>query len=1262
MNPDLVTKFRQSPRFRKWTLTSILAFGLYLSTGFLILPPILKWQLLKKLPPATHRVVTIRQVKFNPLAFSLTVRGLSLTETNGTPLASFDEFYANFQLSSIIRRAWTFAEISLKGPRLELIIDKAGHINLAQPEEPPGPVAPTNPPTPLVLPPILVFNLSVTNGHFGFADLSRKTPFHSAHDNISFGLKDFSTKPGQQSPYSLAAVSDTEQELAWNGTITAEPLGSTGAFRIKGLRLPKHSPYLEDLIRAQLSEGTLDVSGDYRLGLPTNGLDLAFSNIAIEMKQLRFKDPDTGDVVLDLPAYELRDGSFDWRARRVHVGSLLVNEPAAVVRRLKDGSINLPSLVLRRMTSPAPQNPATPKTSPKPEEPEWVFDLADYQLRNGSVTLEDVTVPGLFRSAIKPLSIRIQHFSTSTNSEAQLQLELATDSQETLKLESTYSMKPVRATGKFQINRADLKRYEPYWLPFFLGRLDSGRADLSLEFAADLHADTPQVVITNAALGFSDLLVNSLDGNESVAKIPQLVVTNASFDLDKKLVLIGAINSADAAFNARRESDGTVNLLSLLPKPAAAATNATVAISTNSSSSAPSDVWHAQLGEAVLGNWAFHFEDRKTRKPAKIDIDKFSLAVRGLEFPSNAPVTTDLSTRLNGSGTVAWHGKAWPYSSALVSDFELNAIDLRAFQPWLQEQLRMGIESGLISTKGRWSFNSPQSTSWLHVDGDLTISNFAAIDLVRFKEFVGWNEVAIRGIDLDLRPNQLAVKTVTLAGLRSRLVRGPDKQLNVRTVFPSSGTNAPDHPPAQAPSPPENTNSFPVRLAELKLDGASLSFSDESVQPPCVLALKQLDGVVTGLSTSPGSPATVALSGQTDEAAPFGLHGQISSPGPDLALELAFTNHSLQLTSFDPYMQKFAGHPLNKGRLSLDLKYNIHDRLLKAQNKVEIDQLTLGPRNDNPQAAKLPIKLAVALLKDNEGRINLDLPIEGRLDDPQFKVGPVLLKVVVNLIAKAAASPFKILGALVGGGEELSVIEFQPGTAALSRTQTNKLDKLVQALAHRPGLSLEIEGSVDPKDDRDALAVGIVRKQMKAQRLQELAASGQTPPAAQTFQLPTSDYERLLRAAVVKTWGTNLNEAVRQLARASSNNAANTQDTSNHPHQKLGVVGTVGLLFKPASDRTKAKETHRAAKADALLLKQNPTLGSLTADDMEAILTLKVEVPKSRMRQLSEDRAKAVQAYLMSSGNLPADRLFLVVPKASEDFRSGQAQVNLSLN
>ena len=361
------------------------------------------------------------------------------------------------------------------------------------------------------------------------------------------------------------------------------------------------------------------------------------------------------------------------------------------------------------------------------------------------------------------------------------------------------------------------------------------------------------------------------------------------------------------------------------------------------------------------------------------------------------------------------------------------------------------------------------------------------------------------------------------------------------------------------------------------------------------------------------------------------------------------------------------------------LHYDVAQKKLKAENKIQIDHLTLGAKNQSPDATHLPVKLAIALLKDRNGRIELDVPLSGSLDDPQFKLGPIILKVFVNILTKVATSPFSLLGALFGGGEELSYVDFAAGRADISPGEGAKLEKLGKALYERPELNLEIAGAVELAADREALARVKLEQQAKSFRAKELISAGTPAEMVEAIHLEPADYERLIKAIYVEKFGTNLilqtsaktNSAgeVKSVAAVSKVSAKQAKAVAE---SATAIKGAEVLLGVKKPQKSAAKSTNSKSRSDA------PTASSakvatdsqtssvvagneITLPDMEAKLLAGIEITDNDLRELMQARLKSVQAFLLKSGKVTGERLLLLAPKPVNPSAKGETRVNLSL-
>jgi uncharacterized protein involved in outer membrane biogenesis len=1037
------------PAWSKWAIRVGVVLFIYTLAGFFLVPWIIKSQMLKRLPAMTKRQVAVQQVKFNPYALSLTIRGFSLAEPDGEVFSSFDELYVNFQTSSLFKWKLVFSEISLKKPFAQVTYREDGNFNFANLISNPSP-QPKGPPQ--APPPLLVYQLSITNGAVGFADLKRKTPFRTRFVPIQVNLTNLTTIRDKNSPYSFIARTGEGEVFAWSGSVSINPLRSAGSFRLGGLKLGKYATYAQDYARFQIADGMIDVGADY---------------------------------------------SYD--------------------------------------------------------------------------------------SVAGPLALEL----------------------------------------------------------------------------------------TNAAVHLSNIELKAVETGETVLKIPSLSVQHAEASVIRRTARVGEVKSTGGFVLARQEHDGTINLLSQLILPAKENLPA------GKPSEEPAAPWTAKIDEIVFDNYSIKAEDKKPTKAASFSIDQLGFTLRGVSNLSNAPVTAALSLRFQETGMIALEGKATLLPPSADLQVTITNLDLRPVQPYVEEQVKLVISSGALALHGHARYAAPEpGAPLINFTGGLALNKFTTTDDVLFKDFAKWDALTVEGIQLDLQPDKLQIDQVKFTGLDTSVVIGPDKRPNLQTILRKE-TGGAEATPQQSPA--ADKKKLPsIALGALVLENASIHFSDQSLEPHCSFAVQEFGGTIQGLSSQAGTTATVDVKGKVDDRSPFSATGKVNPLRDDLFADISVTFTNTELTSFTPYTEKFAGRPLQKGKLSFAVHYLVNKNELKAENGFYVDQLTLGPKNNSPDATSLPVKLAIALLKDRNGRIQLDVPVQGRMDDPKFELGPVIWHVVGNLIVKAATSPFALLGAAFGGGDELSFVDFQPGRLALRESETKKLDTLAKALYERPSLNLEINGSADPSKDREALARVRFEEQIKALWIKEQNDSNPTNATLEQVKVEPKAYERLVRKTYRKTLGSyRPTESASEVKSVATTNAPSATATNTEvklvksaparqkvwgPGREVAEHGSL-LLFSPAKlVKTPAKTAAVIAATNGQPAPKELTPRQEELADMEDQLVKKFQISDDDLRDLMQGRANKVQAYLLQTEKVTAERLFIIAPKAIDGSFKGEIRANLSLN
>ncbi len=952
---------------------------------------------------------------------------------------------------------------------------------------------------------------------------------------------------------------------------------------------------------------------------------------------------------------------WTWTFKEIQLGS-----PYGYVSILTNGQFNFANLLTNAPPTNAPTQPARRLPAALVES---------LVITNGVVAIADFYRNQPFETKFEPIEVRLTNFTTRPRTKSPYAFTASTGEGEYFRWRGSVHAFPPTSAGSFELGGIDLKKYGTYDREFTQLDVRDGKMTVAATYFFAIETNGLELSITNASVLVTNLQVFAPDGTNALISISSVSVQGAEADLQKRSAKVQSVETIGGSILARRFRDGALELLQLaLPPTNRPHTILNPPPATNpapAGATAPAVPWSVVIENIVVQDYAARVEDEQPPRPATLIADQIALTVKGLSLASNAPINIEFSTRVNSNGFVKVGAQGTVLPVALNTELDISTIDLKPFQPYVeQQQVKVSFNSGNFSTKGRASVALGESNQLAaKFAGDVVLNDVVVIDQIAFQDFIGWKQVAVRGIDFVLSPMSVKVHELACDSLATSVVMGTNQQLMALAVLPpaflsTNKTKAATPAASPAPGPNQSLLPFPVQLDLLALTNMSIHLRDLSVEPNCRFDVQQFSGTVRGLSSALNTVADVDIRGRVNESAPFSVVGKVNPLVRDLLVDLVITNKNTELTAFTPYMEKFGGYELKKGKFTVGLRSDVKQQALDAQVVVFIDQLTLGAASKSPDATKLPVKLGVALLKDRNGRIEFDVPIKGRIDDPKFKVGPIIGQVVLNLLTKAATSPFALLGALVGGGEELSFVEFVPGQSMIAGAETNKIDKLGQALYERPALNLEITGAADPAMDAAAVAWLKLERELKTARMTELAGKDNAPASAEAVKLEPRDYERLLKAQYKKVF--NRDRPLPVVATNASGTATNVvAPAAARPQPRKGAEVQIA---REAIAKQPAKETNAVVAAINPRVPTRPaSLPALDADDelraqMEAELHTHFAATAEDLRALMNERAQNVQRALLQTEKVAADRLFILAPPAVEAASKGQSRVNLSLN
>lgn len=770
-------------------------------------------------------------------------------------------------------------------------------------------------------------------------------------------------------------------------------------------------------------------------------------------------------------------------AQRVAFDEIRLVMPFVAARVNPEGKLNLLALV-----PPSEGNepkPAQPTSEPKKMMPVEV-DLLE--IERGIVEYRDDSKSRPVLIDVVPIQIVLRDFSTlpSPENENAHAFKAEIGKGEVVAWEGTIFLEPIQSDGKLSLSGVKLQTLYQAVHDLFQFDIKQGALGLTASYHFDLRGEAPQATVKNGTVSVQNLEIVERGGIDPVVKVPAFDVEGIQLDLQKQSIDVAKVHSSDARFDAWMDSGGVLNYHTLFT-PVSDGPTEPSSSPAKAKEDAPAKPWSITVGEVALRNYGAEFEDRTLERPGRLTVDAMNLTVNHVQIPFKNPLPIDLAMKLNETGTINVKGKVAVEPLHADVEAKLEHIEIRPFQPYLDRFLNADVLDGAIDLNGSVRFAKEHvNEPLLQFQGNLAVNQFALADHQTQDDLVTWKALRVNQVALDVEPTTVKIAEVVWQEPSVQLVVASDGQLNLSRVAKSPAASEQPAPPKE----PEGDKSHakagepvPVAIDQVKLAKLAATFQDLSLEPKVRTSLTEFGGTIKGLSSKQLKKADVNLAGKVGRTAPFKIVGKINPLSEDAFTDLVITLNGMDLRPTGPYSGKYVGYGLSKGKLSLDLKYKVSQKVLEAENVVKVDQLTFGEKTDSPEATSLPVPLVVGLLKDRKGLIEIDMPIRGDLNDPDFKYGKVVISTLLNLLGKVVASPFSLMGKLVPGGEsaeDLQFIEFTPGSASLVEEEVKKLDALEKALEERVGLRLDIKGTTDSILDRAALQAMKLRAQLFA--------------------------------------------------------------------------------------------------------------------------------------------------------------------------------------
>lgn len=881
--------------------------------------------------------------------------------------------------------------------------------------------------------------------------------------------------------------------------------------------------------------------------------------------------------------------------KALHLADVQLDKPKTELLFSKDGTLNLTRLFKLPASEPTP---ATPDSKPFP------LRIDSIKLADGYLHFADLRPSEPIEFLYDSMNLELKNLSTLPDDNADMTLVAAGPEGGRIDWTGTLSLIPIASEGKLKVTDGKMKVWWPYVRDALPLALEDGVLNFSTDYKLNLAKDT-EMVLSNASASIAPFKINAPDGRPLV-RLERLDVSDTTVDLAKQQVVVGKINSKNLETWATREKDGQLDwqkLFASTPEKTASKAQAPEAVTVEAPKPAPvapSKPWQVLLKDVQLRDYRVHLADKEPKTPVALDIGPLNLDLKNFDSLNQSPFTLKLDTGVGKQGKLTATGDVnlSPISAKLK--VTTKDIDLRVAQAYIEPFVRLELRSGMLGSDLAVNLNSVEPLAFT-VDGRAQVDQLHTLDTLKDRDFLKWQRLVLDGVKYQ-HGDSLSIASVNFAQPYVRFMINDDHTTNIDDLLieqPASSAKTAAKPAASKDKP------LGIHIGGIAINDGSANFADFSLTPNFATAIQQLNGQIGSIDSRRAKPASVNIAGKVDRYAPVTIKGSVNPFDPMASLDIATSFKRVELTTLTPYSGKFAGYRIRKGRLSLDVHYLITNGQLKAENKVVIEQLQLGEKVDSPDAVNLPLKLAIALLKDSDGTISIELPVTGDLNNPQFSVMPIVWQTLRNLIVRAAQAPFKLLSGLVSGGgaEDLGTVSFAPGSSELSPEAQKALDSLASALKQRPTLRLEIEGTAAQSSDGPHIARDRLEREYQYNYYKILQRRGDKVPAqASLLKVPDDEKGPLLE----------------------------------------GIYRT-RLKQQPPAEWAKLSRDERASKMSAALID----------------FWSKSEV---LLRQLGQERASSIKDYLVDKGQLADDRVYFVDASLGEAESDGRVISPLHLD
>lgn len=999
---------------------------LYALLGFFLLPWIVKTQIVQIVEHETKAKLQIEKIYFNPFLFKLHLTNVQLKSLQNKPLINFKSLLLDLELYSLFNGTLHVKDILLKKPELFIALSKEKKINLLEilKEQKIETNKETNKETDEAfdLPRILIDNIQLTAGNLEYEDYTKNEKYTFDFHNIGFSLQNIDTKNFDSNSSQLnfyTGLEDGGYLEVKTKILSLSPLRVDGHVKLQANKLYSQWKYIKEMLNLEVADGKVSLTSHFKLNLDDLNATLV-DKLNVSVDKLRIIPKNGHRDILTLHNLTLTNASVKPFSQDVIINKISLDSLHLDVKRSKRGTIDLLEYI--RLNTLTAQEIKPEKISEKSKP--WNVFLSDLDLKNISANFEDKGIYPRVVTKLNSLNIHAENITLAGKKPFNYTLGMLLNDELKCNADGSIVHNVLNINVHLKCENFDLVHYRPYIDKIASSELEVydvrlRRAKIGLDTKVSLKEVNKKLLInvsdTNVSL--SKLLVSKRSNRKTLLALNVLKISNLSLDLANKKLGIAKVALYYPSVHTVLDAKGVMNFEKIIvPKKKKS-------IRKNTKQEKSFDI---RLKHFAVYNARVDFKDETLPLSFTNRLDKINLHVYNINAKRNTWLHYKFSSRVNKTGKIFSKGKLRHTPLKEKGSLKLSNILLSNLTPYIQRKAFIKVADGRLFIDAKTTYGLSKETPDLKVEGNVLLKDFFLNDSRDDTSIFSINDVNVSSFTFELNPNRLYVDQVSLKSFYIDALVDEKKQMNyAKLLKPIEG----------------NETKFPIKIAKIKIIDGNAKFVDLSIPLKFKTDIHSLNGAIYSVSNDVNETSYVDIDGEVDQYGSMKLKGSINSGNPKEFTDLSFNFKNLDLHSLSGYSANFAGYEIDEGKLFLDLGYKIKNSKLLGANSIIIKNIKLGKESEDENVTKLPLGFVIGLLEDNDGVIDIGMPVEGNLDEPDFKYGALVWKTFGKLIVRAVTSPFRFLGSLMGlDSDALEYAEFEAGNSNITPTEKEKLD------------------------------------------------------------------------------------------------------------------------------------------------------------------------------------------------------------------------------